>query len=471
MIESNLVATGFEITADELYSDLHSNKPLLVFDLRLKEHFVQGHIDGSVHAVCDTHAKKTIMPRIPRDVKVVLIDEDGKVSGETAMMMKSMGFDAYFLKDGIRGWNKDLIKKDLHTIILAEDVWKKLQRDDVFLIDVRQADEFADFKIPGSVNIPLSDLFKPEIINKIPKDKQIVTICPHGNRAMIASFALARNGIDASVLAGGLATWGQILSPHIITREPFTIIQVEKIGKGCLSYIVGSEGKALVIDPVQPFEKYKEYADAEGFIITKIIDTHLHADHVSAARDLAKITNSKIYLSKHEGYSYEGTFVDDGFTIMIGKSKLHVMHTPGHTPGSLCFVLDEKYVFTGDTLFVESIGRPDLHDKAPQFAGDLYETLHHKLLNMPENRIILPCHRGEGVKSKNDGYYSTISDAKKLALLDLKKNEFVQRVVKVVLPRPMNYSKIIQINKGIIQVTPNEIPDLEIGPNRCAIST
>ncbi len=91
------------ITAEELQNDLGSEKPLLVFDLRLKEHYNQGHVEGSVHAVCDSRAKETIMPKIPKSVKIVLIDEDGTIAAETAGMMTSYGFDAHFLKGGIGG--------------------------------------------------------------------------------------------------------------------------------------------------------------------------------------------------------------------------------------------------------------------------------------------------------------------------------------------------------------------------------
>lgn len=459
------------VTTEELYADLKSEKPLLVFDLRLKEHFVHEHIEGSVHAVCDSRAKETIMPRIPKGVKIVLIDEDGTMSAETASMMASYGLDAHFLKGGIKSWNKSLVRKDTHAIITPEELWSKIKKkEDLVLVDVRQPDEFSDFKIPGSINIPLPELFNKESLDKIPKDKQVVAICPHGNRSMVAVFALARNGMDALSLTGGLAGWGQVLNSQIITREKVTILQVEKIGKGCLSYIVGSKGEAMVIDPVYPAEKYVEFARNEGLQIVNVIDTHQHADHVSAARDLAKLTNSKLYMSKYEQYDFESNRIGDGDIINIGKSKIRAIHTPGHTGGSMSYRLDEKYVFTGDILFVEGIGRPDLRNKAKEFANDLHDTLHKKLLALPNDTIVLPAHHGEQTVSKNDIYYTTIKEAKNLSILELAHDIFIEKVIGMTLPRPMNYEKIIQINKSSQPVPISEIANLEIGPNRCAIS-
>lgn len=471
-MNTNQGSGKLSVTADELYADLKSEKPLLVFDLRLKEHFSHEHIEGSVHAVCDSHAKETIMPRIPKGVKIVLIDEDGTMSAETAGMMASYGFDAHFLKGGIKSWDKGLIKKETRAIIDPEELWSKIKKkEELVLVDVRQPEEFSDFRIPGSINIPLSDLFDKNTVNKIPKNKQVVTICPHGNRSMIAAFALARNGIDASSLEGGLAGWGQVLNSQTVTREGVTITQVEKVGKGCLSYIVGSKGKAIAIDPVYPAEKYIEFARNEGLQIVKVIDTHQHADHVSAARDLAKITNSKLYMSKYEKYDFESDRIGDKDIITVGESKIRTIHTPGHTGGSLSFVLDEKYIFTGDILFVEGIGRPDLRDKAKEFANDLYNTLHNKLLTLPDETIVLPGHHGEQTVSKNGIYHTTIREAKEMSILELLHDTFIDKVVSTTLPRPMNYERIIQINKSSQPVLISEVANLEIGPNRCTISS
>lgn len=469
MQDLNSSLNELSITPKELHDSLQKNEPLLLFDLRLREQYDKGHIKGAVHAVCDTRAKETIMPKIPKSVKIVLVDEDGSMSAETAKMMKSFGLDTHYLKGGIKNWDKELVTESFVSSIEPVDLLEKLQTEKIFLLDVRDPDEFNEFKIPGSVNIPLQDVFKPENISRIPKDKRVVTICPHGNRAMVATFALARNGIKSEPLLGGLTGWSQVLNDVKATENP-DIFQVEKVGKGCLSYILTSNGEAIVIDPLYPSQKYQEIAQKEGFRITKVINTHQHADHISSARSLSQENNSKWYESGLEKWDLSANFLKDGDVISFGKSKLRVIHTPGHTPGSLSYVVDEKYVFTGDILFVESIGRPDLRDKAEEFAGDLYDSLHNKLLKLPPKTVVFPAHHGESVKPQNGIFSIAIEDAKKHEILKLSRAEFVKELVSITLPRPMNYQKIIQINKGTEPLVASEIPDLELGPNRCSVA-
>ena len=242
------------VSSEQLGQYLAQQVPLLLFDLRDKESFEKSHIRGSVHAVCDTQAKEKIMPKIPKNTKIILISEPESFAKETAQMLTSFGLDAYFLAGGLSSWNGELSQGQTGKIIAPDELAKKL--DSVFLLDVRDSSEFSEYQIPGSINIPLEDLFDSKTLEKIPKDKAIVTVCPHGNRAMVASFALARAGVDSQTLADGLAGWNQVLKPVTVVKEPTKIIQIQKVGKGCLSHIVESEGKAIVIDPLYPFEKY-----------------------------------------------------------------------------------------------------------------------------------------------------------------------------------------------------------------------
>jgi glyoxylase-like metal-dependent hydrolase (beta-lactamase superfamily II) len=261
-----------------------------------------------------------------------------------------------------------------------------------------------------------------------------------------------------------------VLNATTLKEGDVTIIQVEKIGKGCLSHIVGSNGEAVVIDPTYPAAKYVEFAQKEGLKITKVIDTHQHADHVSAAKELAQSTGAKLYFSKLEEYKIESEKVEDGNLIPFGAKQLRAIHTPGHTAGSMSYVLDDKYVFSGDILFMEGIGRPDLRDQVEEYATKLYDTLHNKILKFSDSTKVFPTHHGEGVKPTENGIYcTTVQMAKSLPLLDLDQAAFVSKVVSITTPRPMNYSMIIKINKGVIPMSPMQIPDLEMGPNRCSI--
>ncbi|MGD1838124.1 MAG: rhodanese-like domain-containing protein [Nitrososphaeraceae archaeon] len=465
---------NISISNDTLYKSIKNKESFLLFDLRTKDQYDKGHILGSSHAVCNAETKKNIMSKIPKNIKIVLVDQDGSMSRGVAEMMRDMKFDSYYLEGGMKNWKWDLNKKTISDFIGPVDLWKKLNNknevDKIFLLDVREPEEFSDFKILGSVNISLKDLLVKENLMKIPNDKEIITICPHGNRAKIAYFMLEKNNIPSKTLYGGLANWNQVLIDTKIKNTDPLIIQVEKIGKGCLSHIIISEKEAIVIDPLFPIERYKEISEKEDFRITKVINTHQHADHLSAAYHLATMMNAIRYESKLEKWDISTNFLKDKDIVPFGQSTLKVIHTPGHTPGSLCFLVDDKYLFTGDILFIESIGRPDLRDKASEFAYDLYDSLQNKIFKLPKQIYIYPTHHGESVLPNADGIYSTtLKIASEHDILKYNKNEFVKEVVKISTPRPKNYARIIQINKGSISLNKEEIPNLELGPNRCSI--
>ncbi len=447
---------------------LDKKESLLLFDLRNKDEFVSGHIAGSVNVVCDANAKENIIPRIPKIGKMVMLCEDGSISEPMAQMMNSFGFNAFFLQGGMKNWNGDLETKTVEQKISALDLWKDILQKKVLLVDVRPKEEFTSFRIPGSLNIPLVDLFNSEIVTKLPRDKQIVTICPRGNMAMVGIFALSRNGISAKALTGGLSAWGQLITSDEIFHDGLTVIQVKKIGKGCISYVLTSQNEAVVIDPVYPLEEYTKIAENKNIKISAVLDTHLHADHVSASRELAKITGAQLMLSEVENYDFTFRKLNDKDRIKFGMSEIQVIHTPGHTPGSLSYFIDEKYLFSGDTVFAEGIGRPDLRDKALEFSNSLYDTL-HMITRLPDDVIVLPGHYN------NDKYltipvHTNISEIKKFSLIGLDKNAFVNKVTSIDIPKPMNYEKIIMMNKTSETIDKIKIPELELGPNRCAIT-
>ena len=170
----------------------------------------------------------------------------------------------------------------------------------------------------------------------------------------------------------------------------------EQFYLGCLahaSYMLGSEGEAVVVDPQRDVEIYLEAAQKQGLTIRHIFETHLHADFVSGHQELAARTAATIYLSRAGGATFPHVDVDDGFTLRVGKLNLEVLATPGHTPESISLlVTDEENaqkpwaVLTGDTLFIGDVGRPDLSPThtPQQLAGMMYDSLRTKLLTLPD---------------------------------------------------------------------------------------
>ena len=417
-------------------------------------------------------------------------------------MMSQMGLKVRYLKDGIKGWKWDFeggrfdtitSSKSISASKLKENMDKgQVTNNGLFLLDVREPDEYSEWHIDNSVNTPLGELAKQETLDKIPKDTEIVMICPHGNRATIGKYILQRYGYNVKVLEGGLMAWSteveQANKEFEIEDSKVKLVQVRRIGKGCMSYVIESGKEIAVIDPVFPTDNYMQTAEKLGAKITKVIDTHQHADHVSAAKELAQKANATLYRSAYEQYqdndndennqhqrqsSFTIEKLQDGDTFNIGSISLKAIHTPGHTPGSLTINVGDKLLFTGDTLFVDSIGRPDLRDKAAEFAENLYNTIQNKIMNLPEDILILPAHFEKDVRAE-ELLVSTLGEVRKKSRFlnpTMTREEFVEKISSKVMPTPPNYTEIISINKGENppKSSLSETFDLEMGPNRCSI--
>jgi glyoxylase-like metal-dependent hydrolase (beta-lactamase superfamily II)/rhodanese-related sulfurtransferase len=384
--------------------------------------------------------------------------------------------------------------------IEAGELKQKIDRDDeVYILDVRTPQEYQAWKISYNKHkdpplIPIDQLLSSTQVamEHIPKDKEIITVCSHGNRSMMAARVLSQFGYDVKSLKGGMAQWNNIYDIAMMPgceNLSATIWQVRRVSKGCMGYVVGSNNdkNAVVIDPTCAIEEsFMKVARDNRLNITKVIDTHMHADHVSGATKLAKLTGADLYVSALEGY--EAGDDNNGLNIHQIKNndniaisngiELHAIHVPGHTKGSMSFKLNldggnGSYLFTGDTLFIDGVGRPDLRDKAEEFAKDLYDSYHNRILkDFPDDTIVLPTHFNSGVIALEHGkpIYDTLGTIKKrLKLLSESKDEFVKHLVGAISARPSNYKTIIEINRNMIPCDQIEMGDLEAGPNSCAL--
>ncbi|MGI0051745.1 MAG: MBL fold metallo-hydrolase [Nitrososphaeraceae archaeon] len=398
-----------------------------------------------------------------------------------------------------------------------EELKKKIDNNEnIFLLDVRTPQEYEAWRISYENHnnpklIPVDRLFMkdPTLLEEIPKDKEIVTICAHGNRSMIAAKILTQLGYNVKSVKGGMAGWNKIYDVTEIPvhkEAPFKIWQIRRISKGCMGYIISSkeDKTATVIDPSREiYESFLQTSKDNELQITQLIDSHQHADHVSGIVKLIKTktleTNmgkTNIFFSSLEEYDSSGTelknimYVKDGDKLSVGDNViLRAIHTPGHTNGSMSFIIEytpndnnnsnnkdhvHSYLFTGDTLFVDGVGRPDLRDEAKKFAELLYDTYHKKILQLPDNTIVLPAHfNGTSITLKHTvPIIETLGTIKKrVKLLSMNKEEFIDYIADTVQPRPGNYKTIISINKKILSYDEIEMADLEAGPNSCAISS
>ena len=356
------------------------------------------------------------------------------------------------------------------TPITVNELKEALNTNELCLVDVRSPEEYQGWRIHESINIPLDAL--EERLDTIPKEKQIITICAHGIRSKSAAEMLQKKGFAAKSVLGGMAAWNSVYDPVTVNlaSEDAQVVQVRRLGKGCIGYFIISNGEAAVIDPTAHFNEYLRIAATLNCRVTKVFDTHQHADHVSGARSLAHAVGAKLFLNPLDAYNFSGFQpLTDGMKIRVGDIEIEALHTPGHTKGSMSFLVGNVLI-TGDTLFVDGVARPDLREKSEELAADLFNTYHDKILSMNNSTNILPGHfNTENPVQRNVPIASLLSAVrKKVRLFEYSKGEFIQ-ALKNVPPKPPNYERIIRINKGDVPFDQKDIDNLEEGPNRCVV--
>ena len=238
---------------------------------------------------------------------------------------------------------------------------------------------------------------------------------------------------------------------------------IEQMYTGCLAeaaYYIESEGEAVIIDPLREPQPYLDKAAERGATIRYIFETHFHADFVSGHVDLARKSGATIVFGPTAKTTYDIHQASDEEEFTLGKVKLRVLHTPGHTPESSTFLLiDEEgnphSIFTGDTLFIGDVGRPDLAIKADvtreDLAGMLYDSLHAKIMPLPDHVIVYPGHGAGSACGKNIGSetHSTLGEQKQsnYALQDISREDFITQLTTGILPPPQYFPKNARMNQ------------------------
>jgi glyoxylase-like metal-dependent hydrolase (beta-lactamase superfamily II)/rhodanese-related sulfurtransferase len=348
----------------------------------------------------------------------------------------------------------------------------------VIVLDVRSAADRAAWAIPGSLHVDAYAALKAHDAHaldgvSLPLDVPVVTVCNSGYTSQIASKQLQGRGIEARSLEGGMQAWS--LSWNIadlpLPSSSAEVIQIRRVGKGCLSYLIGSQGEATVIDAALQPDTYLDLAKSRGWSITAVVDTHIHADHLSRSRFLSEQSGVKMYLPDQQRVTYPFIALKDSSTINVGNAVITALATPGHTPESMCYLLDQQALFTGDTLFLQGVGRPDLNasaEEARAHAHLLYQTLQH-LLALPAHTLILPGHSNAPTPFDKIPLAASLGDVRnQVELLRLSESEFVEILVSRIPPVPPNHERIIELNQvGSLIKNPVE---LEAGANNCGIS-
>lgn len=369
--------------------------------------------------------------------------------------------------------------------ITSKEVTQKIiNNEKVFILDVRNESDFQDWKIEGKhleyLNVPYFELLDgvEGILDNLPNDREVIVVCAKEGSSLMVAEMLSEEGINVSYLKGGMKAWSEHLEPVKIgdLADGGEIYQFVRIGKGCLSYMVISNGEAAVIDTTRMTDVFLDFAEGKGAKIIHAIDTHLHADHISGGRKMVAETNGTYWLPPKDAteVTFEYQPLEDGHVITVGNTPIHIhaLYSPGHTIGSTSFIVDDKYLLSGDILFVDSIGRPDLAGLAEDWVGDLRETLYSRYKKLSEELVVLPAHFMIVDELNEDGSVSETLGTlfeKNHGLNIESEEEFRKLVTENLPPQPNAYQEIRQTNMGKINPDIDQQREMEIGPNRCAV--
>jgi glyoxylase-like metal-dependent hydrolase (beta-lactamase superfamily II) len=365
--------------------------------------------------------------------------------------------------------------KQIEAETLCE--WLEARRP-VTVLDIRTDEDRAQWAIPGSVHLNAYEALRAGLPGALadaalPLDRPVVTVCNAGLVSQTAAAMLAKRGFDVRSLAGGMKAWSLAWNAADVPLADASIrvIQVRRTGKGCLSYIAASAGEAAVIDPSVSPDVYVELARRHGWSIRYVLETHVHADHLSRARELATRARATLLLPPQQRVRFPFTAIADGERLRLGNASITATHTPGHTNESTTYAFNETAVFTGDTLFTNGVGRPDLHadlEAARQRARALFASL-TRLRALPPHTVVLPAHAGEPIAF--DGRPVAAEMAAVATWLSgwlASEAAFVERVTSQLPPTPPNFARIVELNEAG-EFPTGDPTDLEAGANRCAV--
>jgi len=354
-----------------------------------------------------------------------------------------------------------------------------------YVLDVRNQDEYATWQIEGTRPVPMRNVpiwvaveESESLAQEIPDDT--VVVCAHGNGSDLLIDVLKDEGREVRTLQGGTAAWAELLVARSIEGLPGGMVgyQIARPAKACLSYLIGVPGHGcIVVDPARFPQTYLDLAARHEMSIVHVLDTHIHADHISGGPAMAAELGVPYHVPVEDSGAqtpFANEPLDDGAILDLGAASIEVLaiKAPGHTPGSTCIHIPGHLVLTGDTVFVRGLGRPDLTGKASELATELFHTIHDRLAPLDRATRVMPAHWTLMEEIGDDGMVATtlgaIFEADIMSVGDMER--FIEEIVSTLPSAPDFYDTIRLVNAGQA-ATAEEIETLEIGKNQCAAST
>ena len=373
------------------------------------------------------------------------------------------------------------------------------------ILDVRNRDEFEAWRIEGkapiqTLNMPYFDLLDlneadediaaavaravpSRLQDSLPRSETILAVCARGDTSTHVAEGLRRLGYEAVNLQGGMAAWGDHYAMRVVEDSPhLTILQFSRPARGCLSYLLASGGEAMVVDAARHIEVYTRIAAERGWRITTVFDTHLQADHLSGGVALAKSMGVDYWLHPYDSIhpddllpaTFSFRYLEDGTAFTLGEVNVRALHLPGHTLGMTNPLVDDRFLLTADTLFIGSVGRPDLGGRAKTWTPLLYHSL-QRVLALPDHTVVLPAHFSHMREADDQGCYcatiSAVRDSNEgLRMLSQGLEAFSAYILEHLPEHPPSYDDIRRVNTGLLEVDEAKASELELGRNQCALS-
>lgn len=356
---------------------------------------------------------------------------------------------------------------------------------DFVLLDVRNEKDFSNFSVEGPqflpyINIPYFD-FIEDIdggIAKVPPGQKVRIVCAKEGSAKFVADQLVENGFtDVGYLQGGIVSWGNMLAPReIAVGDGFELYQMIRPGKASCSYVLICGKEAAIFDPSRAVADYQQFVANKGATIVKTFETHRQADYISGSPGLQAKAGAEIIASaidfKGAGFPFTPA-TDQGLFSLASGPEIKAIHTPGHTMGSTCFLVDDTYLIAGDSLFIQSAGRPDLGGKASEWSRYLYLSLMVVLRSMPDNTMILPGHYVSWEEANNDLIFmASLAEVKQhnVAFHFVHEKQFAQFIEDNLRPQPTVYGEIRKINGGWLEFDEQQQNEMDLGKNECGAS-
>ncbi len=361
------------------------------------------------------------------------------------------------------------------------------RREEIVLLDVRNKVDFSRFKVESPYpfvmqNISYYDFMEieDECVAKICKNKPVRIVCAQEGSAKFVAEILEKHGMkDVGYLEGGIKSWGNLLVPVLLNPgETYQLYQFIRPGKASCSYGLINDKELMLFDPSRNIKFYLDFAGSKKCKVTKTFETHLQADYIAGSRTLSEKAGAEFMANENDfsGAKIDYTRLHDReiYTFSQTGPAVQCFFTPGHTPGSTSFIIDGRYIITGDTIFIRSIGRPDLGGQVVDWSGKLFETLQN-MKEMKGEMIVLPGHYMSWEEANDQlAFVSTLADtmAVNKAIYAIQNQEqFLDFIKSNMRKQPDEYAAIRLINANLEQVDDDKAEELDLGKNECAATT